>query len=132
MLKQNHKIRGRIIENRIVFQPMEGCDCNDDGSPSGLTVEKYLTEAKSGAGIIWMEASAVCPEGRTNTRQMMLTEENLDSFKELVNLIHQTAAETTGVKPILILQLTHSGRQSIKPMIAYRNPVYEERKPMSD
>ncbi len=132
MLKQNHKIRGRIIENRIVFQPMEGCDCNEDGSPSGLTVEKYLTEAKSGAGIIWMEASAVCPEGRTNTRQMMLTEENLDSFKELVNLIHQTAAETTGVKPILILQLTHSGRQSIKPMIAYRNPFYEERKPMSD
>lgn len=127
MLEQSYNIRGRLIENRIVFQPMEGCDCNEDGSPSELTVKKYLTEAKSGAGIIWMEASAVCTEGRTNTRQMMLTEENLDSFKELVSLIHQTAAETTGIRPVIIIQLTHSGRQSIKPMIAYRNQVYEAR-----
>ncbi|NLB16300.1 MAG: flavin oxidoreductase/NADH oxidase [Clostridiales bacterium] len=132
MLEQSYNLRGRLIENRIVFQPMEGCDCNEDGSPSELTIEKYLTEAKSGAGIIWMEASAVCPEGRTNTRQMMLTEENLDSYKKLVDLMRRTAGETTGVNPIIIVQLTHSGRQSIKPMIAYRNPVYEAKKPMTD
>jgi 2,4-dienoyl-CoA reductase-like NADH-dependent reductase (Old Yellow Enzyme family) len=33
---------------------------------------------------------------------------------------------------VFILQLTHSGRQSITPMIAYRNPVYEERRPVCD
>ena len=26
------------MENRVVFQPMEGCDCNEDGSPHQLTV----------------------------------------------------------------------------------------------
>ena len=31
-----------------------------------------------------------------------------------------------------ILQLTHSGRQSITPMIAYRHPIYEEKRPISD
>ena len=50
-------------ENRVVFQPMEGCDCLEDGTPSELTVQKYLRAARGGAGVIWFEACAVCPEG---------------------------------------------------------------------
>ncbi|MBR4335735.1 MAG: hypothetical protein IKP74_04700, partial [Clostridia bacterium] len=61
------------IPNRVVFQPMEGCDCETDGTPGELTVKKYMNAARSGAGLIWLEATAVCPEGRTNPRQMMLT-----------------------------------------------------------
>ena len=120
------------ICNRVVLQPMEGCDCNADGSPSELTVNKYIKAAQSGAGLIWFEANAVCPEGRTNPRQMMLTEGNLPKFKELLVRIREIAERECGIKPILILQLTHSGRQSITPMIAYRHPIYEERRPVSD
>ena len=118
--------------NRVVLQPMEGCDCNEDGSPSQLTIDKYLSAAKSGAGSIWFEANAVCPEGRTNPRQMMLTRENLESFRTLLCSIREIAEEVCGVKPVCILQLTHSGRQSIVPMIAYRHPIYEERRPVTD
>ena len=132
MLNEPLKIKNRVIANRVVFQPMEGCDCNEDGSPSDLTREKYIKAAKSGAGLIWFEACAVCPEGRTNPRQMRLTEENKEVFRSFVSELRAIAKETCGIDPVMILQLTHSGRQSISPMIAYRNPVYEKTRPVTD
>ena len=111
---------------------MEGCDCNTDGTPSELTVAKYHSAARSGAGLIWVEACAVCPEGRTTPRQMMLTSENVGAFKSFIANLRQIALDECGVKPIFILQLTHSGRQSISPMIAYRHPIYEATRPVSD
>lgn len=123
---------GREISNRMVFQPMEGCDCTLEGTPSELTTGKYMRFASGGAGIVWMEANAVCPEGRANPRQMMLTAENLSVFKRLTADIKESALKRFGFAPLLILQLTHSGRQSVSPMIAYRNPVYEKTRPLSD
>ena len=123
---------GRTIPNRVVFQPMEGCDCQSDGTPGELTVKKYENAARSGAGLIWMEANAVCPEGRTNPGQMMLTEANLSAFRGFVASLKKIAKEECGIEPIIILQLTHSGRQSIVPMIAYRHPIYEEKRPVTD
>jgi len=64
MIENAIQIGKNRIDNRVVLQPMEGCDCHTDGSPSELTVEKYLKAARSGAGIVWFEANAVCPEGR--------------------------------------------------------------------
>ncbi|MBO7169914.1 MAG: flavin oxidoreductase/NADH oxidase, partial [Clostridia bacterium] len=122
----------KYSSNRVVLQPMEGCDCNTDGSPSELTVEKYIRAAKSGAGVIWFEANAVCPEGRTSVRQMMLTRENLPAFKTLLAEVRRVAMDECGATPLLLLQLTHSGRQSIVPMIAYRHPLYEARRPVTD
>lgn len=123
---------GIRFENRVCFQPMEGCDCNTDGTPSELTVAKYRSAARGGAGIIWMEACAVCPEGRTNDRQMMITRENLSVYKEFLGDLRKIALDECGIETKFILQLTHSGRQSIIPMIAYRHPIYEERRPVSD
>ncbi len=119
------------IANRVVFQPMEGCDCREDGAPGELTAAKYMRAAASGAGTIWFEANAVCPEGRTNPRQMMLTEENAGAFAALLADMRRTARETCGIRPFFVLQLTHSGRQSMRPMIAYRNPVYEATRPVT-
>ena len=132
ILNQPLLFSGVNIPNRIVFQPMEGCDCNTDGTPSELTVAKYVRAARSGAGLIWMEANAVCPEGRTNPGQMMLTKENLPEFKSFVEMLRKTAMDECGIKPVIILQLTQSGRQSIVPMIAYRHPIYEEKRPVTD
>ncbi len=126
------EVRKTKIPNRIVLQPMEGCDCLTDGSPSDLTIQKYRNTAASGAGVIWFEANAVCPEGRTNPRQMMLTEENLSVFRDLLAEMRQIAKETSGTDPVFVLQLTHSGRQSITPMIAYRHPIYEATRPVTD
>ncbi len=132
MINESIVINGKKIANRVVFQPMEGCDCFEDGRPSEFTERKYMRFAESGAGIIWFEANAVCPEGRTNPRQMMLTEQNADAFADLVNRVKKASFDKFGYEPILILQLTHSGRQSIVPMIAYRNSVYEEARPLTD
>ena len=132
MLNEKINVGKFIAANRVVIQPMEGCDCHEDGSPSEFTEKKYIQFAKSGAGIIWFEANAVCPEGCTNIRQMRLTDENLPKFKALTEKIRETAMREVGYTPLLFLQLTHSGRQSIHPMIAYRNPVYEETRPATD
>lgn len=132
MLEKSLVIDGVAINNRVVFQPMEGCDCNEDGSPGELTIKKYVAEAKSGAGIIWLEASAVCKEGRTSGRQMRITKENLGEYKEFVRTIKEIGLKENGFEPVLIVQLTHSGRQSVVPMIAYRHPLYDQRKPVTD
>ena len=132
MIHSEIRVNRMLIPNRVTLQPMEGCDCNPDGSPGELTVAKYLRAAASGAGLIWLEACAVCPEGRTNTRQMMLTRDTLPAFKTLVEDMRRVASETCGIRPVLILQLTHSGRQSIVPMTACRHPLYETRKPSGD
>lgn len=132
MLNDAWVINGKTLANRVVFQPMEGCDCEKDGSPSDLTREKYVKAAKSAAGMIWFEACAVCPEGRTNPRQMRLTGENKDVFRAFLFELRALARETCGKEPVMILQLTHSGRQSMRPIIAYRNPVYEATRPLSD
>ena len=132
MLTSTYAFKGKIIPNRAVFQPMEGCDCLENGAPSELTIEKYMKAARSGVGLIWFEACAVCAEGRTNPGQMRLTEENLPDFKKLVTDMRRVAKEECGIEPFMVLQLTHSGRQSIVPMIAYRNSVYEEKRPVTD
>ena len=132
MLNETLLFGSITIPNRVVFQPMEGCDCGEDGTPGELTVKKYMNAARSGAGLIWLEATAVCPEGRTNPRQMMLTKENLPAFKKLVSDMRRTAMEETGIRPAIFIQLTHSGRQSIVPMIAYRHPLYEATRPVTD
>ena len=45
ILNSSIELLGRVIPNRVVFQPMEGCDCNTDGTPSDLTVAKYHSAA---------------------------------------------------------------------------------------
>lgn len=132
MIESSFSVGSVCLPNRVVLQPMEGCDCSEDGSPSRLTWEKYRNAARSGAGLVWFEANAVCPEGRTNPRQMMLTEKNLPAFRALLTEMRKIAEEECGIRPVFVLQLTHSGRQSMTPMIAYRHPIYEETRPVSD
>lgn len=131
-LQKPIEFSGRLIKNRVVFQPMEGCDCNKDGSPSEYTLNKYRSFATSHAGIIWAEANAVCEEGRTGERQMMLTKSNLSVFRDFVSEIKSIAQNISGFTPLMLIQLTHSGRQSIRPLIAYRNAVYEKTRPVTD
>lgn len=54
------------IRNRLGIAPMEGADSNPDGSPSEKTFERYIRLAKGGAGVIWLEAVAIVPEGRSS------------------------------------------------------------------
>ena len=125
------EIYNRKIMNRVLLQPMEGCDGEESGAIGELTRRRYLRFAKSGAGIIWFEATAVTPEGRANPRQLYLNENTAESYKSLVAEIKATAKAECGFEPVIIVQLTHSGRFSKphgtpEPIVAYRNSHWEK------
>ena len=128
---------GLELKNRLIIQPMEGCDGTADGAPDELVVRRYLRFASSGAGLIWFEAVAICPEGRANPRQLMLTAANLDTFKKLLDDIRERAQKERGFAPPIIMQATHSGRYSrptaaAAPRIAAHIPPYEKDRPLAD
>lgn len=103
---------GRTVPNRLCIQPLEGFDADRRGRPTDLTLRRYRRFAAGGAGLIWFEAAAVCPEGRSNPRQLLLSPANLESLAGLVKLTRDTARRRWGEAgdPYCVLQLTHSGR----------------------
>ncbi len=133
VLESPLKIYNQTIPNRIVFHPMEGCDGTPEGAVDELTRRRYLRFAGSGAGIIWFEATAVCAEGRANPRQLFLNENTKDSFKALIKEVKELSLKENGFEPVIIVQLTHSGRFSKpngtpEPIVAYRNALWEKGK----
>ena len=124
------RLGNRVIPNSLSIQPMEGCDGEEDGRPGSLTVRRYIRFARGGAGLIWVEATAVVPEGRANPRQLWINEKSLSSFRQLAETIRESGRNHSGAKqdPYIVLQLTHSGRYSKPrgfpmPIISYHSPV---------
>lgn len=116
------------LENSISVHPMEGFDGETNGAPSDLTRRRYIRFANSGASLIWSEAIAVCPEGRTSDHQLMITEENLEEYKSIVAEMKKHSSAP------VIAQLTHSGRFSKNsntphPIIMTQNPEIEKVRP---
>ena len=132
-LSDKISVYGREIHNRVLFQPMEGCDGTADGAVDELTRRRYLRFAEGSPGIIWFEATAVCNEGRANPRQLYINEKTVGSFKSLISEIKTKSTILHGFEPIIIVQLTHSGRYSKpdgtpEPIVAYRNELWEKGK----
>lgn len=138
ILKQPVKIGPRTAPNAFAVLPMEGCDALPSGGPSELLRDRYLRFCAGGAGLVWWEACAVVPEGRANELQMMLTEENVADFAALLKECDAAAIEKNGVKPVHILQLTHSGRYSRPvghtpaPIVPQRDPILDARSGVKD
>jgi len=132
ILAEPVRVGGLTIPNSLAIHPMEGCDGDAAGRPSKLTLRRYERFAAGGAGLIWFEATAVVPEGRANPRQLWLNENSYDSFAALVKMIRQTAVDSMGpgYKPVIVLQLTHSGRYSKPEAVAY--PMIAQRDPYRD
>jgi len=127
------------IPNCVVAHPMEGGDANNFGSPTDQTFRKYERMAKGGYGLIWVEAVSVCDEGRSNPGQLWITDKSLPEFKELVRRTLKAAEEfhPKGERPLLILQLQHSGRYSKPrgehaPIIASHIPELDKRFPIDE
>ena len=132
-----------VIPNSLAIHPMEGCDGDSEGKPGRLTIRRYERFARGGAGLIWAEATAVVPEGRANPRQLWLHADNKQYFADMIKMMRTVAAESMGQghKPVLVAQLTHSGRYSkpfgiAAPMIPqrdpYRDPLVPQQKPNPD
>ena len=130
-------VGGKTLPNRIVYQPMEGCDGTPDGTPGELTFRRYHRFAHGGPGLIWFEATAILPEARANPRQMMLTAHNLDVFARLLSDIREISVRENGYAPVILCQLTHSGRYSKPtgvpaPLIAQHRPLFERNGPLPE
>ncbi len=114
-------IAGRTCPNRFAILPMEGWDGTDDGRPTDLVRRRWTRFGTSGAGLVWGgEAFAVRPEGRANPRQLCLGPSSADDLRELRGLLDPQ--QVTG------LQLTHSGRWSVVPRPARRDPLLDARR----
>lgn len=132
-LLQPLKIDKYTLSNRLVVQPMEGYDSESDGSPSALSERRYLRYAGGGSSIIWFEAVAVSPDGRSNPNQLWIHKGNISNFRNLNNKIKKEA-EKSGFKPMLVIQLTHSGRYSKPdkhphPLTAAANEALDKTEP---
>lgn len=122
---------------RMGTAPMEGADSLEDGSPSEFTMRRYVNEAKGGSAIIWFEAISIVEEGRSSKTQLLITRENLDSYKALTAAVKEAGMKANGFAPYLVLQANHSGRYSNPgnkpaPMIAYRHPELEQYRAADD
>jgi 2,4-dienoyl-CoA reductase-like NADH-dependent reductase (Old Yellow Enzyme family) len=117
ILKEKIKLNNKVIVNRLAIQPMEGFDADLDGKPSNLTFRRYIRYANGGASLIWFEATAISENSRSNKHQLLLSQENLKVFKNLVSKTRDHANQNLKRmgfegKVLLVLQLNHSGRYS--------------------
>ena len=129
VLLDKSAVAGRPVPNRLAVLPMEGADAGPGGAPSELTLRRYRRYGAGGSGLIWCEATAVRPDGRSNPGQLMLTDRTLGAFARLAEEIRAAAGKDWGPshRPLLVLQLTHSGRFSKpaggpEPRVVQRNP----------
>jgi 2,4-dienoyl-CoA reductase-like NADH-dependent reductase (Old Yellow Enzyme family) len=107
---------------------MEGCDGSTDGAPGELTLRRYQRFGAGGAKLIWGEAAAVVPEGRANTRQLVVNEAHLPALAKLVATCRAAHRADWGTDSDLLigLQLTHSGRYSVpRPWPVQRNQALD-------
>ncbi|MBQ6322551.1 MAG: NADH:flavin oxidoreductase [Lachnospiraceae bacterium] len=115
-------ITGGQIRNRLLAQPIEGFDSEENGAPGRKALERYQELARGGWGSIWMESVSVNLEGKSSAKQMWLREETLDDFRRLTDTIHQNS------ETYLVCQITHSGRYSNPDgqhmaVCAFENPM---------
>lgn len=101
------------IPNRIGILPLEGYDSEKDGSPSPHVYRRYLRFVEGRSGLIWFEACAVSEDGKSNPRQMMLHDDNVNAFRDLIRAMDSKAASSGRDPSFKVLQLTHSGRLSM-------------------
>jgi 2,4-dienoyl-CoA reductase-like NADH-dependent reductase (Old Yellow Enzyme family) len=114
--------------NRLLVQPMEGCDGTLDGRPDELTYRRYRRFGAGGAKVIWGEATAVCDEGRANSRQLLAAEHTAAGLEMMLRECRQAHRESCGSDGDLIvgLQLTHSGRYGYrKPLLATHDSILD-------
>jgi 2,4-dienoyl-CoA reductase-like NADH-dependent reductase (Old Yellow Enzyme family) len=122
---------GLYLPNRVAIQPLEGADAGIDGAPTQDTMERYLRWAQGGAGLIWFEATSVdFPEARTHDSMLVISEDNLPRFKELVEGVKERSREKLEEagfqgRAALVLQLSHAGR--FRKERSERSPVLAQR-----
>lgn len=98
-LRQSWQAGAHAVPNRIVIQPWRAATARRTAAPARPRAGATCAWRPAGAGMIWLEACAVCRQGRANPRQLWIREENVDAFRRLADEMRETALRTTGVAP---------------------------------
>jgi len=134
ILTQPVRLDQHLIANALVAHPMEGGDADAIGAPTDVTFRKYERVARGGVGLIWLESVSISYEGRSNRGQLYIHDDTLNGFKELIQRIHN-AAEASPIalkKPVVIMQINHSGRYSKPEGPPQKAPMIASYKPELD
>ncbi|MCD6392744.1 MAG: NADH:flavin oxidoreductase, partial [Planctomycetes bacterium] len=131
ILAEPVRVGNLVLPNSLAVHPMEGADGDSAGRPEQLTFRRYERFAAGGAGLIWAEAIAVAADGRANPRQLWLNSDSKDRFATLIGRTRH-AAKCNGAdhNPVIVAQLTHSGRYSKPSGVAH--PLIGQRDPYRD
>jgi 2,4-dienoyl-CoA reductase-like NADH-dependent reductase (Old Yellow Enzyme family) len=95
------------VPNRLVAQPMEGGDADHGGSVSARGLARYQRLAEGGWGLVFVEATSVTPTSLGRPAGLVLSERTAASYEPLIGAFH-----SRNPQGLLLIQLTHSGRQS--------------------
>ncbi|MCP4132077.1 MAG: hypothetical protein GY754_13970 [bacterium] len=98
---------GREAPNRLAAQAMEINSASTGGSVSPEVIDRYKALARGSWGLAFVEAISITPDSLARKNGLVLTRENLDGFKRLVEAYKKE--NETG---LLLFQVTHSGRNS--------------------
>jgi NADPH2 dehydrogenase len=131
------KVNGKIIGNRWAIQPMEGWDGTTSGGVTDEMRRRWQRFGESGAKLIFGgEAMAVRPDGRANTNQLIIQEQNKAGIAEIREILVKAHQERYGNTDDLVIgfQLTHSGRfcrpndkKRWESRIAFRHPILDKK-----
>lgn len=93
------------LRNRIVVSPM--CQySSEDGHPNDWHLVHLGSRAVGGAGLVFVEATAVSPEGRiTHADSGIYSDDHVEGFARLASVIKQNGAAAG-------MQLAHAGRKA--------------------
>lgn len=98
-------LRSIRLRNRIVVSPMQMYS-TPDARPGAFHLVHLGRFALGGAGLVCVEATAICPEGRSTVNDLGLwSEEQADAFRPIVDFLHAHGTAAA-------VQLQHAGTKS--------------------
>ncbi|RVT99385.1 oxidoreductase [Rhodovarius crocodyli] len=102
-------LRGVTLRNRVGISPMQQYCAAEDGRPTDWHLGNLLPRALGGAGLVFVEATAISPEGRSGNGDIGLWEDaQIPAHARLASAI-AAAGAVPGV------QLGHCGRKGSRP-----------------
>ncbi len=100
-------IKGVVIPNRFVSQPMESNDADKGGKVSEQAIARYIKLAQGQWGIVIVEAVSISQTSMGRKNGLIINKDNSGGFKKLVD-------EFKSINPdsLILFQITHSGQKS--------------------
>lgn len=105
-LLEPHTLKNLTLKNRVVMEPMCMYSCfNHDGCATSFHQAHYTSRAIGQVGLILVEATGVCPEGRITDRCLGLyNDSQKEALKKVVDAVHQEGS-------MIGIQINHAGRK---------------------